>query len=183
MRLFVACWPPAAVRTDIAALVDAGRSEPGAHRLRWVPPDRWHVTLAFLGDVAPSGIAALGAALDEVACPRGPVPATLGPAMAVLGRGVLCVPVTGLDDLAVAVDDRLSTGRSPLRFRGHVTVARAGRGVEVAVAAGPALSSGWSVGSVDLVVSVPVPGGVRYATVHRSPLSGPTIHQDEQVFV
>jgi len=54
VRLFVAVYPPPAAVEHLAALVEQlsiGRPrEPGAS-VRLVPPPRWHVTLAFLGDV------------------------------------------------------------------------------------------------------------------------------------
>ncbi|AEA28314.1 2'-5' RNA ligase [Pseudonocardia dioxanivorans CB1190] len=50
MRLFVALWPSA----DTVATLDAalGPARAGHPALRWVAPERWHVTLAFLGEVA-----------------------------------------------------------------------------------------------------------------------------------
>jgi RNA 2',3'-cyclic 3'-phosphodiesterase len=50
MRLFVALIPPAAVLDEIAAEIDRLRST--APDLRWSRRDQWHVTLAFLGEVA-----------------------------------------------------------------------------------------------------------------------------------
>jgi 2'-5' RNA ligase len=46
-RLFVAVRPPAAALAHLdAALV---RDAP----MRWVPPDRWHITLEFVGEGEP----------------------------------------------------------------------------------------------------------------------------------
>ena len=49
MRLFVALTPPAAALDELETATTAQRSSGPA--LRWVGRDRWHVTLAFLGDV------------------------------------------------------------------------------------------------------------------------------------
>ncbi len=55
MRLFVALEPPAEVRAHAdAALAPVRERWPD---LRWVPPQRWHLTLAFYGEV-PDGNAA-----------------------------------------------------------------------------------------------------------------------------
>jgi 2'-5' RNA ligase len=54
VRLFVAAYPPPAVRDDFARLVEAlsvGRPRPPGQSVRLAPADQWHVTLAFLGDV------------------------------------------------------------------------------------------------------------------------------------
>jgi 2'-5' RNA ligase len=47
-RLFVALWPP----QHVVAMVDtAVRPVRAQHQqLKWQPPERWHITLAFLGE-------------------------------------------------------------------------------------------------------------------------------------
>jgi RNA 2',3'-cyclic 3'-phosphodiesterase len=49
VRLFVAVRPPPEPLADAAAAVEAVR--PVGPGLRWVPPERWHLTLAFYGEV------------------------------------------------------------------------------------------------------------------------------------
>lgn len=49
MRLFVAVTPPETARADLAAAVAPLRELPGAPR--WTAPERWHLTLLFLGAV------------------------------------------------------------------------------------------------------------------------------------
>ena len=51
MRLFVALDLPWSVREQLAAL--SGSGIPGA---RWVPPENFHLTLRFIGDI-PSHVA------------------------------------------------------------------------------------------------------------------------------
>ena len=64
MRLFFALWPTAEARRDLAALAaTAARDSQG----KAVPAEKLHVTLAFLGDVAPERIDAARAAADRVA--------------------------------------------------------------------------------------------------------------------
>lgn len=57
MRLFVALHPPPDALAELDAVVAPLRA--GWPELRWTGQDRWHVTLAFLGEVAE-------AALDEL---------------------------------------------------------------------------------------------------------------------
>src|SRR3954451_4137040 len=49
MRLFVALPVPADVRARLAEATSHARDH-SASALRWAPPERWHLTLAFLGD-------------------------------------------------------------------------------------------------------------------------------------
>lgn len=63
-RLFLALTPPKACRDAIARSVESafgGRALPG----RRVPPERWHLTLKFLGDTEGEAVLALCGALDE----------------------------------------------------------------------------------------------------------------------
>lgn len=166
MGSFVALALPAEVTE---ALVGLRRL---AHpRLRWTAPEQWHVTLRFLGDVADDEVGELRAALAGVGERVAPPTARLGPAVQRLHRGVLVVPVSGVDDLAAVVEDATSAfGRPPgdRPFAGHVTVAR-GRGrrsVPVSLA-GEAVSASWEVASVELVRSELLPAGARYETVQR----------------
>ncbi|MPY94155.1 MAG: hypothetical protein GEV08_14165 [Acidimicrobiia bacterium] len=177
-RLFVAVWPPAEVVGRLEALERPER--PG---VRWTGPDQWHATLRFLGQ------APLRRAVDAVAAVRGAVATVqLGPVTARLGRGVLCLPAHGLDELAAAV--LLATaavGRPPQDrpFHGHLTLARAargggrkgrgsGRGGQGALTdlVGAAFSAAFTVGEITLVRSVPGRGGHRYEVVAAAALEG-----------
>ena len=178
MRLFVAAWPPMDVvdrlRSVVAALRDTGGT--GATALAWTAPERWHVTLAFLGESEPGEIAgALGRAATSSDWPAAPPVASIGPATTTLPPSTLVLPVGGLSPLAAAV--RLAAHRPVHRpdrrpdayqaapggapavgvdlanrpdepFVGHLTVARARRR-----APGGALDSlsGW-----------PLPAGIAW---------------------
>jgi RNA 2',3'-cyclic 3'-phosphodiesterase len=48
-RLFFAVWPDSAIRAQIAAATQVLKQYPH-HRGRWLKPDRYHITLHFLGD-------------------------------------------------------------------------------------------------------------------------------------
>jgi 2'-5' RNA ligase len=65
MRLFVAVTPPQDALAELDAAVAALRADwPG---LRWAGPDKWHVTLAFLGEVADERLADLSERLARAA--------------------------------------------------------------------------------------------------------------------
>ncbi|GAA2592326.1 RNA 2',3'-cyclic phosphodiesterase [Dactylosporangium fulvum] len=54
MRLFIAAYPPADVREhfgDLVARLAVARPMPPGRSTRLATPDRWHLTLAFLGDL------------------------------------------------------------------------------------------------------------------------------------
>ncbi len=116
-RLFVAVWPPEDVLRELVAV-----PRPAVDGLRWTKPGRLHVTLRFLGQCDEAEVRA---ALAATRLPAARV--TLGPRVKRLGRGVLMVPVQGLDDLAAAVEAAISqVGLPPADhpFTGHLTVAR-----------------------------------------------------------
>jgi 2'-5' RNA ligase len=165
-RLFVGTWPPPDV---VAALASYERPELAA--LRWTPSQHWHVTIAFLGNVELSGVAALEQLLvtctgDSSVAPE----ARLGPLTERLGRQVLCVPVHGLDELACQVRAALArllpNAGLDAPFRGHLTLARArGRRAVPASLAGVPLAGCWRVQELSLVQSELAPWGPRYTTL------------------
>lgn len=162
-RVFVAVWPPAQV---LDALVALPRSD--VDGVRWVPRDNLHVTLRFLGD----------ADVDEVADRlRGAdlsiVSAELGPAVAMLGRRVVMVPVAGLDALAaatVAVTADLGQPPPDRAFAGHVTLARCSEDRAGREVCGAAVDMAFPVRQVAVVSSDTRQEGVGYTTMATVPL-------------
>src|SRR6185437_6595477 len=65
MRLFVALTPPQEAIADLERAVTPLRSQWPA--LRWAPPERWHVTLAFLGEVDEAMLPGLCTRLERAA--------------------------------------------------------------------------------------------------------------------
>lgn len=134
-------------------------------------PEKLHVTLRFLGEVPPevrwslppaSAFASASGPVVSGPVPSGPVVAALGPVTATFGRGVLHVPVSGLDGLAAVVDP------APSRpFVGHLTVQR-GRDVRrwAGVPVPEAAQVPWPVAEVTLVRSA----GGRYEVIERVPV-------------
>ncbi|HEY3337874.1 MAG TPA: RNA 2',3'-cyclic phosphodiesterase [Propionicimonas sp.] len=174
-RLFVAVVPPPAVREAWDAFLEP-RRDTGTD-LRWVVPESWHVTLAFMGRVADRAGDDLDEALAAVAART--TPFTVG----VAGGGafpdpeaakVLWLGVTeGARELGeLAVRCRNAATRCGIevdggRFRPHVTVARANgqrvlRWLQVldAIERQP-----WQVERFRLVRSQLLPGGAGYQTV------------------
>lgn len=123
MRLFVAVVPPPEVRAHLAAAVAPVRT---AHPdLQWVPSERWHLTLAFYGEVADDDLPRVSRRVARAV--RGVAP--IGLSFAGAGRfgdRVLWVGVTGERERLRAVAEAAATdGR---RYRPHLTVARVRRG-------------------------------------------------------
>jgi 2'-5' RNA ligase len=146
MRLFVAVRPPPEV---LRAVADLDRPEQSG--VRWARSEQWHVTIRFLGEVEDH--APVVAALDQTELPA--AEATIGPTTIALGRGVLCLPVSGLDELAAAVLAATSAfGRPPdhPRFTGHLTLARVAQGGARRVA-GAAFDARFAVHEIELLRS------------------------------
>lgn len=124
-RLFVAIWPgPAAIEALRATVTRARAAHPD---LRWQPEERWHLTLAFLGEAEPDWAATR---LDRVVGGerpprvRGAEPirlagaGTFGPIVWVgVEHGPWLAELAGAAQRVLKVADR--------RFRAHITVGRA----------------------------------------------------------
>lgn len=166
MRCFVGVWVPTEVREELAALRP---DQPTG--VRWVAPERWHVTLAFVGEVGDSAIRDWAAAVRAGAARlNAPLEAVLGPATTMLGEAVLCVPVEGLDAAAAAVREEAAARNlsfDPKPFTGHLTLARArGRGGQVPKGLeGQAMAARWPVVELSLVASWTGNDGARYETL------------------
>lgn len=124
LRLFLALWPEAPVRESLQAHADQWSWPAPARRTR---PERLHVTLHFLGDVAAGLLPAMHDALQvgwegcELVLDT---PQVWPGGIAVLEAGA--VPGE-LADLHAALGERLRTlGIAPeaRRYRPHVTLAR-----------------------------------------------------------
>jgi 2'-5' RNA ligase len=167
-RLFVAVRPPPEVLAGIADLPMP--VEPG---VRWVPAAQWHVTVRFLGEAdLDEVVAALDAAAPAL-LDRPPVTAAVGPAVARLGRQVICLPVAGLDGLAAAVAEataELGEPVDPRPFRGHLTLARL-RGRGACRLAGHPFSARFVAAELELVRSVLGRSGAEHRVVRALSLA------------
>jgi RNA 2',3'-cyclic 3'-phosphodiesterase len=185
MRLFVALEPPAGARAELDAAVAPLR--PGWPGLRWATPDRWHVTLAFLGEVDEVRRERLGPRLERAAARHLGMTIWIGRggAFPSARRGrVLCAHVAGEQDTlaglsalaaSVAAGARRAGAPPPdegRRFRPHLTIARCRQPADL----GPLVSalagftgSAWTADQIHLVRSHTGPRP-RYETIGSWPL-------------
>jgi 2'-5' RNA ligase len=77
MRLFVALSPPPAALAELATAVAPVRAD--WPELRWVGADRWHLTLAFLGEVDAGKLDELTRRLERAAARHVAMQLAIGP--------------------------------------------------------------------------------------------------------
>ena len=159
------------LRASLAALQAAASAD--ADELRWIDPQEWHLTLAFMGPTAEDQIPRLIEALNDVAANHAPFAIPTGGLGAFPSRREVRILWYGLNDrsrrlaeLAIAVRIAVDC-ETASPFRAHLTLARArgDRGVSV-----PAAS--WK---------VPMPAGslaVEELVLYRSHLGeGPAKYE------
>jgi 2'-5' RNA ligase len=136
--MFAAVFPPEAALDDLGEFL--GPRQEAGPGLRWTVPEQWHLTLAFMPDVADRHLDDLSARLTRAAARRTPFDARLAgggafpnPARAkVLYVGV---QTTGEHLARLATGVRAAAAKAGAdpqggRFRAHLTLARTGRPVE-----------------------------------------------------
>lgn len=188
MRLFAAIRPPEPVLDHLEAALAQLRTGPSG-RLRWVPPERWHVTIAFHGEVPDGAVPDAAEALAATVADFAPLELSLRGAGSFGGR-TLWIGVAG----AAAADQRRlqelmarcsadGFAQPQERHRAHLTVARPSRrsaGVDLAgptraltVYRGPP----WRAGQVELLSSElgAGPGGApRYESIAAFTFAAPS---------
>lgn len=129
MRLFVAVTPPGEV-VEALRIATAGLREL-APDLRWTPPEHWHVTLVFLGEVGDDAASELAGRLNRAAARHPPLSLALGGGGR-FGHRVLWTGVQGDRDglrrLADSARAAARRSRLPVQhrpYRPHLTLARA----------------------------------------------------------
>jgi 2'-5' RNA ligase len=179
-RTFVAVeMPSAAVAALTAATTPLRERHTG---LRWVRASRWHLTLAFLGEVSIGGRLRALHALWHAARSAAPFEVLLPGRLGRFGERVLWAAVETDDDALVAL---VATIRQELAsvdlpyddrpFRAHVTLAR-GRPPttlpRTRTLTAPGLPYRWPVTAIALMSSDPDGRGNGYRTVATWPLAG-----------
>lgn len=130
MRLFAAVVPPSPAVDHLELAVQPVRAAHG--ELQWVPSDRWHLTLAFYGEVADSGVARLQRRIARAA-QRSTALDLRFVAAGHFGGRVLWVGVGGQrDDLRLLAR---GVGTDVRPYHPHLTVARARRDADARPAA------------------------------------------------
>ena len=129
MRLFVALTPPPEVVDELrSAIAPVRLRAPG---LRWTPPEQWHVTLVFLGEVGDDTLVELTRRLRRAAARHRPLPLAFAGGGR-FGHRVLWTAVQGdrdglraLTHSAQAAARRCGLPVEQRRHRPHLTLARA----------------------------------------------------------
>lgn len=150
--------------------------------MRWVPPERLHITLRFMGDTSPDELPRLVAAADTLRS-IAPFEAELAGAGTFPRRGPPRVYWVGARSAALPALredlDRALTGNGIEReeriFSPHLTVGRtrgarpAGDRLPTGRTFGDCLPDGlgFTVATIHLVRSDLFPGGSRYANIHE----------------
>lgn len=151
MRLFVAVVPPAEAISNLDRVVAGPRA---THPdLQWIPAERWHLTLAFYGEVADRDVARVERRAERATRGAQALDLQLAGAGHFGGR-VLWVGVGGERDGLRALARELATDGRP--YRPHLTVARARGGADPRPAAtllAPYDGPGWRAAEVVLFCS------------------------------
>jgi 2'-5' RNA ligase len=184
MRLLPAFTRPSPVVAAIDHEVVALRA--AAPAVRWIPPEKWHLTVRFIGEQPLERVAAIREAIDAATAHHADAPLAI--------RGVGAFPNfrrARIVWIGVAPDPRLEMLHHDIEsacvalgmehegrpFRPHVTIARVPHGVDEAAlralsraARAVRYSEVVDVSSVDLMASELAPDGPRYRLLHSSPL-------------
>lgn len=182
MRLFTAVWPSDDSRRHLAAAVDAARraaefdeAAASLRRFRWVPSERWHLTLRFHGDDADPDDVGRRLADRVASLPRG----DRAPRLRLAGAGVFRTTLwvgaepAGEQDAAMLRSLVGAAGGDPDSYVAHLTVARWGSGRPRAAALTEPLRGyvgpWWPVRDLAVVSSERTAGQPVYRTLSRVP--------------
>lgn len=193
MRLFAAVMPPERVMRELDHAVRELHGLPDADALRWTERAGWHLTLAFLGEVAGELLPALGERLDRAARRHEPYRSALAGG-GHFGDRTLWAAVAGADPARLAGSVEAAARRAGVavaaehRFHAHLTLARQRTHGQVrlrpfAQALAGFAGTPWTVDAVALVRShapaTGVPGAQpRYEVLRTCPLgreAGPLV--------
>lgn len=184
IRSFVAIQLSREIRQELSEASKALVAQTGSNAVRWVKPERMHLTLKFLGDTDVDLIPAIKMALDGAAAAHSSFELTLGE----LGcfpncrrPRVIWVGLKGDTPQLNALQSQLDAAAAQLGwksedrpFRAHLTLGRVKdsrklQGIDWGVDLAPAA---MSVTSIDLVESQLRPAGPIYTVLHSSQLAG-----------
>lgn len=186
IRVFIAAPIPQAAKQFLSEVI-AGLSVTIPQGVRWVNPDGIHLTVKFLGDIAPNGVAEITEALGRAAAQAPPFQVRL------LGLGtfpnvkrprVLWAGVDGdlarlteLQEITEKELEALGYPKDSRPFNPHLTLGRVRDQVSEGTRRGicstlssqkPVGSEPWLVESVELIQSHLGPQGASYSTLTRA---------------
>ncbi|SFW11467.1 RNA 2',3'-cyclic phosphodiesterase [Nitrosovibrio sp. Nv17] len=175
IRIFFALWPDEPARRQLAALAErlyAG-SCGGGHGVRAA---NLHLTLAFVGQVAPERLTVLHGVADAVGRRNADAfECTLDRLCYWKRSRIICAAVSepsrALVDLAHTLEDALSEAGFPLERRPYVPHVTLMRGASCSALPALAAPIGWRVREWVLAESMPAAGGSVYSAIRRWPLS------------
>ncbi|MBG0826454.1 RNA 2',3'-cyclic phosphodiesterase [Planomonospora sp. ID67723] len=195
MRLFAGLLPPQPVRDELARALEPHHA--AWPHLRWIDQENWHLTLAFLGEVAEEVLPELEIRLGRAASRHAPMTlaftgagafpsarrarvlwaglrdCTESPGGAGPGRGRPRIVRLAESVMAGARRAGAVQADEGKRFRPHLTLARLRADADVSPlveALGPFAGTPWEAGAVHLVRSH-LGARVRYETVAEWPLT------------
>jgi RNA 2',3'-cyclic 3'-phosphodiesterase len=173
VRTFVAVFPPPAIRE---ALFRAARDLPASKAFRLIGPEKLHLTLKFLGNVAEDDLSRVAQALEPLRQRHEPFEVSISGFGAFPSERKARILWAGVGEgseplraVALSVEDLLEPagfGREQRPYVPHLTLGRArGRQAKLdgASVSPPALR--FTLSSVDLVESVPGEGEVTYSVL------------------
>jgi RNA 2',3'-cyclic 3'-phosphodiesterase len=173
VRTFVAVFPPPAIRE---ALFRAARDLPASKAFRLIGPEKLHLTLKFLGNVAEDDLSRVAQALEPLRERHEPFEVSISGFGAFPSERKARILWAGVGEgseplraVALSVEDLLEPagfGREQRPYVPHLTLGRArGRQAKLddASVSPPALR--FTLSSVDLVESVPGEGEVTYSVL------------------
>jgi RNA 2',3'-cyclic 3'-phosphodiesterase len=186
IRSFVALDIPAGAQEALAGLSREFQKTRAA--VSWIPADRIHLTLKFLGNVAPEQIQAIQTALEAVAASAAPFrlrPAGCGAFPTIKQMRVVWVGLCGDNQALLSLQKGVEIALKPLGFepedrpfRAHLTLGRVKgrqhhRSLQDALLAQQGFEAEvFDVTELVLYKSDLMPEGARYTPLFRASLSG-----------
>ncbi len=190
LRLFIALPVPVAVKDEIQQVQDALRRKLAAPVVRWTRPEQWHLTLKFLGQVAPARVSALTEAIST-ACKKfaplklraesvGCFPNWRNPRVLWVGVHDQEQRLAELAWVVEAAAAALTAQAREGKFTGHITMTRiqSFRPPEADILAGFGRETAgrvfgeWTADVVEVMRSELSPGGAKHTCLARLPLDG-----------
>jgi 2'-5' RNA ligase len=179
LRAFFALDLDAGARTAAAELARRLREGAGGEAVRWVRPEALHVTLRFLGNVAPARVAPLAERVGAEVAAVAPFELELGEAQLFPTPrrprvvALALTPEAPLAALAAAVERGVvaaGCAAEERSFRAHLTLGRVAPRGRPPATRGLRAQVRWPVREVVLFRSELSPSGSKYTPLARLPL-------------